>query len=154
MNVQRVKRLIHILKYIPKDHFDLGAFYEGVEIPDPTVDKIVHSCGATACALGYAALDPVFNAQGFKPEFFSSHTGPRGVRYGGVDSEYAAIEFFGLNHETTNQLFFVTDDPFDDDGDLLPEYQAFDEVADITPAATAAALQRLVDEYEAAAPNR
>lgn len=50
MNTQRLQHLITILENVPEEKFDLKNW----------------ACGATACAIGHAALDPVFVAEGFK----------------------------------------------------------------------------------------
>lgn len=49
MNIARMKHLASILAPVPVEQFNLNGW----------------KCGTTACAMGHAAQDPVFNEQGF-----------------------------------------------------------------------------------------
>lgn len=60
---------------------------------------IPHNCGASACACGYAGLDPWFREQGFC-------TTPSGtVTFSGFQSWEAVQAFFDINMREANYLF-------------------------------------------------
>lgn len=69
MWVARLEHLKNVLKDVERRdaNFHMGAWFE----PDPFLFKegvsIKHVCGTSACALGFAALDPVFQACGLRP---------------------------------------------------------------------------------------
>lgn len=89
MNIDRLQHLHDILGNIPTSvTFDLQNWYR------------VNTCGTTACAGGYAAMDPTFNKQGL-----SLHPHYDSPRYGGHDGFWALEDFFGLNEEEVNYLF-------------------------------------------------
>jgi hypothetical protein len=58
MNIDALKHLIVVLEQIKKEKrpFDLGNWV--------TYDQNNPTCGTACCAMGYAALDPVFQAAG------------------------------------------------------------------------------------------
>ncbi len=87
MNIERLQHLITVLENVPAERFDLAEW----------------QCGTTACAVGWAALDPVFNKQGLRLT-----EGP----YGNPRPEYendvnwpAVVGFFDLGYEDTIELF-------------------------------------------------
>jgi hypothetical protein len=49
MNIERLTHLITVLERVPPGHLKMGNW----------------ACGTAACAVGWAAKDPVFNEQGF-----------------------------------------------------------------------------------------
>lgn len=65
MNIDRLNRLIEVLNEVQERRkaFDMSAWMSGLKSPTTTYGE-VEPCGTTACALGYAALDPVLQSQG------------------------------------------------------------------------------------------
>lgn len=64
--IERIRTLYAVLAGIPGKHMRLSTWIN-VEHPDagmPTARKLVHNCGSTACALGWATLYPEFQEQG------------------------------------------------------------------------------------------
>ena len=60
MHTERLLRVAELLERLPTTHnFDLTNFAENRE-------QFGHGCGTSACACGYAALDPSFQAEGFR----------------------------------------------------------------------------------------
>ncbi len=81
MHRERLKRLAEILDAVPPAQFDLGFWYTKTD------------CGTIACAGGWAALDPGFQADGLKPDAgMPTYAGERGFA--------ALIRFFGLSSVT------------------------------------------------------
>lgn len=70
---KRIKKLIAFMEALPRaanKHFDMGAFlfHDGDhehEAPKKPAD-LLHSCGTSACALGWAATMPYFQKLGLK----------------------------------------------------------------------------------------
>lgn len=63
------------------------------------VEALTHTCGTTACAVGFAALDPWFNKRGFKMDIegspvFKFHIGWEAVH-----------TFFGIKPSEAHHLF-------------------------------------------------
>lgn len=141
MHKKRVTRLIGILRRISPDHFDIGSYDENLEkIYNQTRTEILntlHTCDSTACALGYATVDKVFNAEGF--DHARSTLSPRYITPFGTTKlgQQAAEEFFGISPEDTSNLFY-------------PDYDADDNIYgviqdEITPTMVADKLQELMD---------
>lgn len=93
MRIDRLQHLITILQLVPLERFSLRTW----------------KCGTTACAVGWACMDPLFNLQGL------IHYGS-GPYYEKPDAEpnefythWAAVEmFFGLDEEQALHLFSPT----------------------------------------------
>lgn len=145
-NVARLERLCEILGAVHPNHFNLKTW------AGPT------SCGTTACAVGFAALDPGFQAEGLSLEVLKSRFlfGP--VRYvtvtafddvrggwlrkslGGVPryrgySHWKAVQmFFGL---TVKQAFYL----------FSPERYDADELR--APDAVIGRIQKLLEMNQA-----
>lgn len=74
INVEALKQMIRVLREVQddeelRDRFDLESWFSGEAVEDGTDWKdgrLVPACGTTACACGFAGLDPWFNAQGFE----------------------------------------------------------------------------------------
>ena len=66
MNKERLEHLITVLEGVKAASlpFNLNNWIAHHESNDQTTGNAVESCGTACCALGYAALDPVFRAQG------------------------------------------------------------------------------------------
>ena len=84
-DIERLKHLSDILKNVKPKNFDLSNWH----------------CGTTACAVGHACMDPVFNKQGLR--FLKSY--PYTPTYKGIYSWGAVEEFFGLSEEQAEHLF-------------------------------------------------
>lgn len=70
---------------------------------------IPHKCGATACAVGYAGLDPWFRARGFETSIYGDLQYTYTLQEGGTQSEYnwaAPMKFFDLAEHEAHYLFF------------------------------------------------
>lgn len=102
MNRSRLRRLITVLKNVKKSDtkFAMGVFYEQ------------YLCGAAACALGHAAIDPNFNRAGlklgkFEPAWDSFYNRAKRapVRFKGSQDFQAGERFFGLNRVQSEFLF-------------------------------------------------
>ena len=61
MNLERLQHQIDILRSVAaaEKQFDMSQW----------LDVSSHGCGSSACAFGYACLDPAFQAQGLRLEF-------------------------------------------------------------------------------------
>jgi hypothetical protein len=134
MNVERLTRLAELLKDVHKDAFDITTFTGGyIENSEgglmhaelryngalynkwmknyaASLEKdlvwVPHNCGATACACGYAGLDPWFRDHGFVTtrEGRVNYTKEDGTIYTGYE---AMMYFFDLSTTQTDHLFTV-----------------------------------------------
>lgn len=107
--LRRMKRLAKILQ----EHHDNGKLFnmaewlhdyrkgDGLGRPH---GKEANWCGTSACALGLAALDPVFNKQGLRRVDDSITFSPRKKAYApyGID---AGATFFGIYRNVAEFLF-------------------------------------------------
>lgn len=93
MNIDALKHLISILEQIKKEKrpFDLGNWV--------TYNKNNPVCGTACCAMGYAALDPVFQAAGLSFHIEDSD---------GVEINIETVKDFNK----LNELAYVDDDEF------------------------------------------
>lgn len=122
MNIVALRRMAELLhqvqaeidKGVPnKGAFDLSTWIdtESMELFDKLMDTqpedryktVLHTCGTSACAIGYALLDPWFNAQGFKPD----RIGPAwvGPMFQELTQWPAVLRFFQLNDLQAHHLF-------------------------------------------------
>lgn len=144
MNIDRMNHMITVLEgVIAADKaFNLSGWVmneASMHRDDPdfvknhwnTVGNVQKTCGTSACAMGYAALDPAFQAQGLtlKIEVY----GPDGrtveypvttvkefneitrrptlevdeiyIRFNGQDGIGAAMEFFGITEKAATWMF-------------------------------------------------
>ncbi len=96
MNVTRLLHLITVLERVERERlgFNMGIWHASTD---------QHSCGTTCCAGGWAALDPVFNAEGLALEHYAGGISTPAF---GDRTHYGAIqEFFGLEVESAVFLF-------------------------------------------------
>lgn len=123
MNIERLKRLEALLRRVhvkPAKHrqFDMNHWFE------TQVDEVNHTvkidargnckivvekpeCGTSACALGHAALDPVFQKAGLKMDYNDAGSGTPNFRgHGGMD---AGMLFFELDLTQAMYLFNGSD---------------------------------------------
>lgn len=165
MNVERLTHLIEILRQVESSHrpFDLTVWASTGVSPNTTSGS-AEACGTSACALGYAALDPQFQAQGlalkanvyalsdthfvercigeitvsttdeFNEVMRRADVGMFDPVYGEERGFSAGAEFFGINREASNYLF---------DPDYYP--QGFD--APILPAQVIARIEDLLANH-------
>lgn len=125
MNIERMQQMIRVLKQVRAntklaEHFSLSSWiclesgfvtYDSLfgtmqqairEHKDPL--DVVVECGTTACACGFAGMDPWFREQGFKFDFVNDR---RGTIYFHQASGWEAVtSFFGLSYEEAAQLFY------------------------------------------------
>lgn len=100
--IERIRTLYAVLAGIPKEYTDLHT-WAAVPLQElaPTANTIVHNCGSTACALGWAALYPEFQEQGLYPENDVGRTPAFGAALG----FNAAQGFFCLSSAEACVLF-------------------------------------------------
>lgn len=107
MNIRRIRTLYAMLAGIPSEKIDLAYWRSNQHergFPD-----ILHTCGTTACAIGYATTYPPFLKKGFRwcPEW--------GVPAYKDKKSFDAVEaFFDLTYPQARQLF--SDHPADSQG--------------------------------------
>ena len=91
MNVLRLTHLITVLERVERERlgFNMEKWY---------ADRV--PCGTVCCAGGWAALDPVFNAEGLRTHHFIST--PNFDDHAGYE---ALGMFFGLNRGCCRSLF-------------------------------------------------
>lgn len=103
MHYERLERLAALLDTVPPEKFDLGSW----------------ACGTTACAIGWAALDPTFRSEGLRldcvpsPDTYHCYTVTDLTQTGGTFFPvfgkavyYAAAEaFWGLTNNQAHKLF-------------------------------------------------
>jgi len=105
MNIERLKILIDILENVQKEHkeFDLRHWADisnNIENNDPI-------CGTTACAMGYAALDPRFSELGLH----LVATVPFNESYDGVDAQYNSDHIIKDNDDMTSLIKLLMENP-------------------------------------------
>jgi len=134
-NIERLQKLYNWLGTVPKKHFNLDSFSE-VDIDNIDEKEAVKlltdaavlrksPCGTTACALGWAALEPSFKAAGLKfatprndpaRNFHDTvygtvvaasvlATGKKAVTSKTPANFNAGAEFFGIDLKTSFYLF-------------------------------------------------
>lgn len=106
MNNERISDLIKILEAVPEPRFSIDSIFylpeRGRSIRNVTKEDMIHDCGSTACALGYAALSTKFNAQGLRTERTR-------VTYCGKYGHEAAADFFGIDRYIAELIFRFVD---------------------------------------------
>lgn len=88
MNIERLKHLITVLEKVEPERFDLNGW--------------VSSCGAAACAVGWAARDAEFQRQGLTLDVWEHDSHPTFARYESWD---AVRRFFDLSSRESMHLF-------------------------------------------------
>ena len=109
--------------YEKVDYRELEGRYGADYADDAKRIMIPHKCGATACAVGYAGLDPWFRARGLSTSIDGD------VKYvlpgenedddGAYDGFDAAAEFFGISGNDAYNLF--SDSAYPDGGGTGPD---------------------------------
>lgn len=127
MNKERLELMATLMDEVAADqallsHFDLKSWVrsnhddDNEQAPkplgnrDPAVDlkNELHTCGTTACAVGFATLDKRFRAQGLRMHVasgcsFPCYVGTEGR--GGFTGWLAVQKFFDLEYEMADYLF-------------------------------------------------
>lgn len=71
----------------------------------PDLLTIPHKCGTTACAVGYAGLDPWFRTQGLRTSIQGDmHYHPSGFNHP-LQNFPAVYEFFGIEPQVAGEMF-------------------------------------------------
>lgn len=141
MNRARLEHLCDVLDAVDPQHFNLNTW-------------ATSECGTTACAIGHAALDPAFQADGFTlqaywaPFFgrkgyrysktladvrFSRARGPDVPMYAGQKGWPAVQIFFGLTEKQAEWLFYIGSYP---------------QPLEQTPAGVAARIRELIAQAD------
>lgn len=132
MNRERLTHLIAVLERVEAQrlNFDLNRFVAAASdyssSADPVIPIISEPCGTSACAAGYAAMDPTFMEQGLRLKFtpadetdevlydpkvhgdriqIDPESGGYPV-YGRFSTCEALKAFFDLDGDTTDYLFY------------------------------------------------
>lgn len=119
MNVERLERLVTIMEEVEEKEektsqrlFGLSSWFgcrkaDGLQLDneDCVIDGMDQftKCGTTACALGWASLDPEFNEQGLRA--LKIQGGFMYPTYNGLLGIHAAQEFFHLDRDQAYYLF-------------------------------------------------
>ena len=103
MNIERLTKLAELLYWVAAEHkpFDLTVWINDQDPYSETFDpqRKAGECGTAACAVGYAACDPWFNAQGL-----SLVDGEPAIR--DVEEGWDSVEiFFDLGEGDARHLF-------------------------------------------------
>lgn len=115
LHTKRLLRLADILTKVPKDKFDMETWgiHKGKHKPQEH-----NYCGTSACALGWAAMDKKFQADGLKmrwsiidlsDEFNDREHWRAEVTYRRCDGDLAGAKFFGLSYTEAATLFLDTE---------------------------------------------
>jgi len=103
--IERLRTLYMLLASVPKPYLRLaefvsmGAGFNGDETEPILVQDMVHNCGSTACALGWAALYPEFRELGLSVDTDEV------VSFNGVFEFTAGARFFALTDDEADGLF-------------------------------------------------
>lgn len=92
---------------IPHEHFDIRSFYNfprELYLASEHVQNISeYKCGTSACAVGWATLDPWFNEKGLQSAYSQSDIYL--IKFDGLYDWRAIEEFFGLDEDEAEDLF-------------------------------------------------
>lgn len=150
MNKQRLLLLAEALETrIPAKKFDLATWRDDSRAASngTTDNDLLHTCGTTACAVGWACALPEFQKEGLR-------YGTAGPTLEGLVTEpgkewrdsWTAVEtFFGLSEDDAAWLFI--DDNYHDEGQAmpgLPKKSDHSDYADIKPRHVADRIRHLL----------
>jgi len=138
MNHKRLIEAIQVLKDVHEKNLAFNYSYWGRRDKDTiSSEKVQHTCNTEACAGGYLALHPPFNAQGLVPLALNNltpvlkyHTGCE------VQGTDALAKFFDIGFTNARRIFVNAAHYFPD----RPSYQK------ITALDIAELLQKLLDK--------
>lgn len=115
MNVERLNKLVELLESLEPESFDLRSWvlkYNHVlidESPQLVEDHIENPCGTVACAIGWACLNPDFNALGLKLDNSPAELGEPTYYCPTDEWQYsgfrAVAKFFDIGYENAEYLF-------------------------------------------------
>jgi hypothetical protein len=87
------------------DHMDMPGWSDAVVSKDDGCVTIKEgACGTAACMIGWAGMDPEFNAQGFCLAIRGGYVNPLNHETG-LDNWPAVTSFFGLSFDEAHDLF-------------------------------------------------
>lgn len=109
MNIEALLRTADILEQVRDDAFNLYSFVGRNYKEDKFAEAIStertilvpHNCGCTACATGYAGLDPWFVERGFE----TTLSGDIYYKNKGQEGWEAVYAFYGLSYQQAHYLF-------------------------------------------------
>lgn len=102
-HTKRLLRLAEILAAVPDFQFNMDTWGEHGDDREPTPEQ--NYCGTSACALGWAALDGQFRADGLASRWVRDSDGWYlivGDNHGPITT---GAEFFGLTFDESDTLF-------------------------------------------------
>lgn len=131
MNIKRLREVQRVLRRVIKTdgHFDLADWYneeaeKRIVAGERTISDVLHSCGTTACAIGFCALDSKFRDSGFHMTM-NGIGGTPTPTYKGKYSFDAVLEYFELDWLGACYLF--VDDNYEDTTDPQAVIDRIDE---------------------------
>ena len=115
MNIEAMRQLQRVMREVPEGHFDItGVTCGAPNIPESKDDVrlLLHTCGTTACAMGWAAADGWFRERGM---ILRNHFE--------FDQERAQ-EIFDLDWSQFHEIFLWDHASFSDipDHDITPQH--------------------------------
>lgn len=116
INVEALKQMIRVLRTVQQNenqrakfHLDAWTYAKGGAVNISALKPETLACGTTACACGFAGIDPWFNEQGFYLKPYQGFSGQRfEPAYKGREGWEAVEEFFGLSKKQATKLFSVS----------------------------------------------
>lgn len=109
MNIERLQKLVDLLKQVPQENLDLtnwGSAFDEVTVK-PTMKENLE-CGYSACAIGWACIDKEFNEEGLTYNISDEGITPATLDSDGEFYLYgwpAIRKFFDLPEEISLHLF-------------------------------------------------
>lgn len=97
---------------IPDQHFDINSWFYTKDFYEKNVDKVTeeitsYQCGTSACAVGWACLDPWFNERGLKAINRLGQACPS-VENSSYDLPlFMLADFFDISHDDVAHLFLM-----------------------------------------------
>jgi hypothetical protein len=117
MNTEALRQMIRVLEAVPDKKFDIASWRsDGMFGP---VRRALGACGTTACAVGWAAHDPWFQAHGLRLKRVQTIHNVETWQpvYGAWAGPRAVMEFFSIDDDAMRSVFYRAG--YDDDT-LLP----------------------------------
>ena len=103
-NKKHMKAFLAALSRVDENHFYIGAEYNAPGNVETTKYALFNGCGTTACAGGWAALDPECNKLGFKT-LKNIHGVVNGFSYKNRFSRIALINFLEMDSYVAEAIF-------------------------------------------------
>ena len=130
MNLTKLAEVLRVLKQVSEkqeltESFNLRDWMDGESVDEEVLEAqeaefkeadqkgatlihIPHKCGTTACAVGYAGLDPWFRARGLKTDNYGGISYHRRIQHEGLDISggwHGVIQFFECTGTEARVLF-------------------------------------------------